>query len=138
MCVITRLRVWRDRFILINSRYLRCRFSVTCFNLDKPQEMRPLRVFFKRLGRILGCPVVPYTIRLYTKNLIVYWDVRLFHILLNGSLTHGFLLFESCFSCFYFNPILITVRASICNTLLWKFVILITSFTSSLTLTYFS
>ena len=42
--VITISRIWRDRFLLTNSRYLRCRCSVTCFNLDKLQEVRPLGV----------------------------------------------------------------------------------------------
>ena len=51
---ITILCIRRYLFLLINSRYLRCRCSVTCFNLDKLQEMRPLGV-------------VGFKIRLYTR-----------------------------------------------------------------------
>ena len=36
--VITRSRVGRDWFLLINYRYLRCRRSVSCFNLDKSKN----------------------------------------------------------------------------------------------------
>ena len=42
--VITISRVRRDLFLLIKSRYLRCRCGVTCFKLDKIQEVRPLGV----------------------------------------------------------------------------------------------
>ena len=83
-CVITISRVRRDRFLLINSRYLRCRCSVTCFNLDKLQEVRPLgvvvftimsharvsghpvyyQVLYQEFDRILGCPVIPYPVEL--------------------------------------------------------------------------
>ena len=39
---ITRSRIRQYWFLLINSRYLRCQCSVTCFNLDKSREVRPL------------------------------------------------------------------------------------------------
>ena len=42
--IITISRVQSDRLLLINSRYLGCRCSVTCFNLDKPQEVRHIGV----------------------------------------------------------------------------------------------
>ena len=42
--VITRSRVGRDWFLLINYRYLRCRCSVSCSNLDKLQELRRFEV----------------------------------------------------------------------------------------------
>ena len=65
--------VLQYQFLLINSSYLRCRCNVTCFNLDKLQEWRPLGV-----GGI--------KIRSYTRNYIIYWDdrslrIRLGHIL---------------------------------------------------------
>ena len=64
-CVINRLRVRQDRFLLINSRFLRCWCSVTCFNLDKIQEVRPLGVG-------------SFTIRSHTRNYIVYWGTTYF------------------------------------------------------------
>ena len=54
--------------------------------------MGPLGVVFLRLGSILGCSIILYTIMLYTRNLIVYWDVHLFHILLNEYLNQIFLI----------------------------------------------
>ena len=45
--------------------------------------------------RPLGVGVL--TIRSYTRNLIVYWDVWLLHILLNGYLTHIFFVIRILF-----------------------------------------
>ena len=59
-CVITRSRVWRDRSLLIKSRYLRRRCSVECFNLDHLQEVRPFGAG-------------SFTISSYTSNYILYW-----------------------------------------------------------------
>ena len=58
--VITILLVRHDWFLLIKSRYLRCRCSFMCFNVDKLREVMPLRV-------------VGFTIRSYTRNYILYW-----------------------------------------------------------------
>ena len=69
--VITGSRLLRDRFLLIKSRYLRCRCSVTCFNLDKLHEVSPLGVVVFTIGRILRCPFITYTIISYTRNLII-------------------------------------------------------------------
>ena len=76
--VITRSRLRKYQFLLINSSYLCCQCSVACFNLDKIQEVSPIGVG-------------GFTIRLYTRNYIVDWNDRLFHIPLNESLTDIFL-----------------------------------------------
>ena len=58
--VITRSCVHCDRFLLINSRYLCCRCSVTCFNLYKIQAVRTLRVvvfIIRSYTRVSGHPV---------------------------------------------------------------------------------
>ena len=58
--VITRLRVRQDRFLLIKYRYLCCICSVIGFNLDKLQEVRPLRVvvfMIRSYARVSGHPV---------------------------------------------------------------------------------
>ena len=58
--VITRSCVHRDWLLLINSRYLRCRCSVTCFNLYKIQAVRTLRVvvfIIRSYTRVSGHPV---------------------------------------------------------------------------------
>ena len=53
--VLTRSRVRRNWFRFIKSSYLCCRCSVTCFNFDKLQEVRPL-------------VIRGFKMRLYTRN----------------------------------------------------------------------
>ena len=107
---------------------LRGQYSVTCFNLDKTQEVRPLGVGV-------------FIISLYTSNWIVYWATiyfgvsKIYMFRWMDIWLKDFLCFELCFN---FNPILITIRASIRNTLLWKCVIPITLSTYLFTLDYFS
>ena len=125
---ITRSCVQQNRLLLINSMYLRCWCSVACFNLDKLQEVTPLGV---------GC----FKIRSYTRKYIVYWVTNYFGMsCLSMSRWMDLWLTDFMWlgSCFYSNLILITVCLSIRNTLLWKFLILITPPTYFIILDYFS
>ena len=117
--VITGSVVWRYWFLLISSSYLGLRCSVTRFNSDKIQAVRPLGVG-------------GFTIRLYTRNLIVYWDVRSSCLRLGRIIGIWLYIGMSIYSvsclmdiwltdflwfgyCFNSNPILITVCVSIRN-----------------------
>ena len=118
-----RSRGQHDLSILLNSNYLRILCTVTCFKLDKLQEVRLLGFSFRVIPilgdiSILGCPGL----------CTIEW-ICFFLNLLKGSLTHGF--------CGTY-VVTITIYVSIRNILLWKFVITITSFTYFLTNAFFS